>query len=246
MLPLAEKYRPRVLDEVRGQRHAVAPLKRYVAARNLPHLLLHGPAGTGKTSSVQCAVREIYGEHSHVLELNASDDRGIDCVRNKIKEYAGCRRMFAEPGSMQVVVLDEVDSMTLPAMMALRKIIERTSDNARFVLICNQVNRLIPALQSRCMRFRYAPLDADDVQRQLAKVCAAEGRDLPPEVLRGVALSSEGDLRRAMDSLQTVFNMEGAVTPESVSAVVGVPMEEHVRRVLEASASAPSTISRLR
>ena len=149
------------------------------------------------------------------------DDRGVDCGRQKIKEYAGSRRMFEK--GIQIVILDEADSMTMAAMMALRKIIERTSDNARFVLICNNVNRLIPALQSRCMaRFRYRPMETEDVERQLESVCRLEGRAVSPEVLRSVAQSSEGDMRRLLNSLQTVFNMEeGDVSPETVSAVGG-------------------------
>lgn len=232
LVPLVEKYRPRTFEELCGQRHAVGPLSEYVRTMSLPNVLLHGPAGTGKTSTVQAIARTMYGKDGpqEMLELNASDDRGIDCVRNKIREYASSRRMFSE--GPQLVVLDEVDAMTQHAMLALRRLIESSAGNARFVLICNQASRILPALRSRCVRFRFPPLPDDVVAARLRHVCRAEQRpDVPEAVLEAVVQTSSGDLRKALNSLQTVLNMPD-LSAQAVCTAIGTPLEHNVAEVV--------------
>ena len=141
----------------------------------LPHLLLHGPPGTGKTSTVLALSRQLYGEKgakTMTLELNASDERGIDVVRTQIVDFASTQRIFSS--GFKLVVLDECDAMTKDAQFALRRVIEKFTKSTRFCLICNAVNKVIPALQSRCTRFRFAPLPAPLVVQRLKDICRAE------------------------------------------------------------------------
>ena len=142
---------------------------------NLPHLLLYGPPGTGKTSTIVAAAKRMYGASKYssmTLELNASDARGINVVRNEIKEFAGTQQLFSK--GVKLIILDEADAMTSDAQFALRRVIEKYTKNARFCLICNYVSKIIPALQSRCTRFRFAPLHPQQIQGRLEEVAKAE------------------------------------------------------------------------
>ena len=142
---------------------------------NLPHLLLYGPPGTGKTSTIVAAAKRMYGASKYssmTLELNASDARGINVVRNETKEFAGTQQLFSK--GVKLIILDEADAMTSDAQFALRRVIEKYTKNARFCLICNYVSKIIPALQSRCTRFRFAPLHPQQIQGRLEEVAKAE------------------------------------------------------------------------
>ena len=153
-LPWVEKYRPTNLDEVYGQTEIVTILHKFISENKLPHLLFYGPPGTGKTSTIVALAREIYGKNysNMVLELNASDDRGIDVVRNQIKEFASTRQIFSK--GFKLIILDEADAMTNAAQNALRRIIEKYTKNTRFCILANYSHKLTPALLSRCTRFR--------------------------------------------------------------------------------------------
>merc|ERR1712096_489776 len=149
-LPWVEKYRPSSLEEVVSQDNIVQTLERLVASEKLPHLLFYGPPGTGKTSTILAIAKKMYGQNlsQMVLQLNASDDRGIDVVRNQIKEFSSTRMVFSS--AHKLIILDEADAMTSDAQMALRRVIEKYTKNVRFCIICNYVSKIIPALQSRC------------------------------------------------------------------------------------------------
>ncbi len=149
-------------------------VNRLIAANRLPHLLLYGPPGTGKTSTILACAKTLYGSSYKrmTLELNASDDRGIATVRNAIKNFAGTRELFSK--GVKLIILDEADAMTSDAQFALRRIMEQYSGNARFCLICNYVSRIIPALQSRCTRFRFAPLKRSQIEARLNEIVLAE------------------------------------------------------------------------
>lgn len=152
-------------------------VEKFVEADQLPHLLFYGPPGTGKTSTIMALAARLYGKsyRSHVLELNASDDRGIDVVRGQIKAFASTRNMFSmHQDTFKLIILDEADAMTQAAQAALRRIMEQYTRNVRFCIICNYVNKIIPAIQSRCTRFRFAPLEAAQVERRIDGVIAAE------------------------------------------------------------------------
>ena len=157
-LPWVEKYRPKEMSDLVSHEQIIGTITKLIDAGKLPHLMLYGPPGTGKTSTILACAHKLYGKHfsSMVLELNASDDRGIDVVREQIKEFASTRQMFSS--APKLIVLDEADNMTNPAQFSLRRVIEKFTRNARFCIICNYASKIIPALQSRCTRFRFAPL----------------------------------------------------------------------------------------
>lgn len=187
---------------------------------NLPHLLLYGPPGTGKTSTIVAAAKRMYGKSfgSMTLELNASDARGIDVVRNEIKEFAGTQQLFNR--GVKLIILDEADAMTSDAQFALRRVIEKYTRNARFCLICNYVSKIIPALQSRCTRFRFAPLAPNQIEGRLEEVARSEQVAMSEDGKRAILQLSGGDMRRVLNLLQSTA-MSHIVTGDVPPAVVG-------------------------
>jgi replication factor C subunit 3/5 len=175
-LPWVEKYRPENLIDLISHRDIISTIMRFVDEKRLPHLLLYGPPGTGKTSLVLALARQMYGTlnyKSMILELNASDDRGIDVIREQIITFAGTKQMF-NSGIIKLIILDEADSMTQPAQAALRRVIEKYTKNVRFCIICNYVSKIIPAIQSRCTKFRFGPLEREQMSRRLKHVINSE------------------------------------------------------------------------
>ncbi|PWY92251.1 P-loop containing nucleoside triphosphate hydrolase protein [Aspergillus heteromorphus CBS 117.55] len=213
-LPWVEKYRPNSLEDVSGHKDILATINKFVEANRLPHLLLYGPPGTGKTSTVLALARRIYGAKNMrqmVLELNASDDRGIDVVREQIKTFASTKQIFsmapsAGPGgslaSYKLIVLDEADAMTSTAQMALRRIMEKYTANTRFCIIANYTHKLSPALLSRCTRFRFSPLKEQDIRVLVDQVVEKEHVNIQPEAVDSLVRLSKGDMRRALNVLQ--------------------------------------------
>ena len=199
------------------------PVRRLVAENRLPHLLLYGPPGTGKTSTILAVARALYGSSasSMVLELNASDARGIDVVRQQIVDFASTRTMFG--AKFKLVVLDECDAMTKDAQFALRRVIEKYTRNARFALIANYAGKIIPALQSRCTRFRFAPLPDADVRARVADVATAESVTLGDGGLDAVVALAAGDLRKALNILQAASLASPTVDAASVYSCTGNP-----------------------
>lgn len=236
LLPWVEKYRPATIADVRHQTQAVSTLTRSVASAraNLPHLLLYGPPGTGKTSTALALARELYGPPgspaytARVLELNASDERGIAVVRDRINTFAAgaVATGYTTPAGhptppFKLIILDEADAVTADAQTALRRAMEVTSRVTRFVLICNYVSRVIPPLASRCAKFRFAPLPAAAVGDTLDTIAAAEGVGLPPAARDALIDASGGDLRRAITLLQSASRGAAAgepLSPDTVAA----------------------------
>lgn len=175
-----EKYRPATLSDLVSHKDITSTVTRFIEKNRLPHLLFYGPPGTGKTSTILAMARKIYGPDkwkNNVLELNASDERGIDVVREQVKSFASTRNVFSgstAPGGYKLIVLDEADAMTTAAQGALRRVIEQYTKNVRFCIICNYVNKIIPAIQSRCTRFRFNPLELDQVDSRLQHVIENE------------------------------------------------------------------------
>ncbi|KAE8365409.1 P-loop containing nucleoside triphosphate hydrolase protein [Aspergillus caelatus] len=214
-LPWVEKYRPNTLDDVSGHKDILATINRFVDANRLPHLLLYGPPGTGKTSTILALARRIYGSKNMrqmVLELNASDDRGIDVVREQIKTFASTKQIFSmapQPtsggsslASYKLIILDEADAMTATAQMALRRIMEKYTANTRFCIIANYTHKLSPALLSRCTRFRFSPLKEQDIRSLVDLVIEKEQVNIQPEAVDSLVKLSKGDMRRALNVLQ--------------------------------------------
>jgi len=191
------------LEDLVAHEDIIRIITNLIDSDNLPHLLLYGPPGSGKTSTIVAAAKRMYGKAygSMTLELNASDARGIDVVRNEIKEFAGTQQLFHR--GIKLIILDEADAMTQDAQNALRRIIEKYTKNARFCMICNYVSKIIPALQSRCTRFRFAPLLFHQIEGRLDHVIESEHIHITKEGKEAIMRLSGGDMRRVLNLLQS-------------------------------------------
>jgi len=220
------------MAELVSHEDIISTITRLIDSGKLPHLLLYGPAGTGKTSTILACAHRMYGKHfgSMVLELNASDDRGIDVVRDQIKEFASTRQMFSN--MPKLVILDEADNMTNAAQFALRRVIEKFTRNARFCLICNYASKIIPALHSRCTRFRFAPLSDAQALERLTIIAEAEKCNVQEGGLEACVALGIGDMRRSINILQSVQMGFGKVDPTCVYQCTGAPMPTDIQQVL--------------
>ncbi|CAJ2501774.1 Uu.00g046270.m01.CDS01 [Anthostomella pinea] len=216
------KHRPKTLSDVTAQDHTINVLQRTLQASNLPHMLFYGPPGTGKTSTILALAKELYGPEmfrSRVLELNASDERGISIVREKVKDFARMQLTNPPPGyksrypcpPFKIIILDEADSMTQDAQSALRRTMETYSKITRFCLVCNYVTRIIDPLASRCSKFRFKSLDQGNARRRLEDIARFEGVGLEDGAVEALIKSSEGDLRKAITFLQSAARLVGAI-----------------------------------
>jgi replication factor C subunit 3/5 len=203
-LPWIEKYRPSNIDDIIGQSEIINCLKKLIENESLPHFLFYGNPGTGKTSTILALSRIIYGNKFNlmVLKLDASDDRGINTVRDQIKGFAERENMFNS--GVKLIILDEADSMTYDAQFALRRIIEKYSDTTRFCLICNFENKIIPAIKSRCANFRFNTINKDNYISYLEKICKNEKIKYDNSGLETVYFLSNGDLRKGINLLQSI------------------------------------------
>ncbi|MBN1109413.1 MAG: replication factor C small subunit [Methanomassiliicoccales archaeon] len=228
-----EKYRPRKLSDIVGQKDIVERLSSYVRSGNLPHLMFAGPAGTGKTTSALALAREMYGEswRDNFIELNASDERGIDVVRGKIKEFA--RTAPIGGAAFKIIFLDEADALTPDAQAALRRTMERYSRNCRFVLSCNYSSKIIDPIQSRCAIFRFRPLKGEDVKQCLLSVAEREGVKIDEEALEAIIHVGEGDMRKSINSLQVAATIGKEVTIEVVYQATGNARPDEVVDMVE-------------
>lgn len=220
-----EKYRPVTLDDVVGNRDAVDRLRVIAKDGNVPNLILAGPPGTGKTTSVLALARALLGPAAFkdaVLELNASDDRGIDVVRNKIKLFAQ-KKVSLPPGRHKLVILDEADSMTAGAQQALRRTMELHSATTRFALAANASSKIIEPIQSRCAVLRYGRLSDADVLGRLQAVAAAEGVAVLDDGLEALIFAADGDMRQALNNLQSTAAGFGLVSRAAVLKVCDAP-----------------------
>lgn len=206
-----DKYRPRTLKEIIGHDGVKNMLISSIARGDLPHLLFHGGSGTGKTSTVLALVMQLYGPnrvHEKVLELNASDENGINVVRDKIIKFASIVVGSSDPGyptpPFKIVILDEVDSMTSEAQTALKKVMEKTCDITRFVLICNYESKIIDAIKSRCADFRFSPIPDDLMLEKLKFIAKDENMNVADEVFFHIIKLCEGDARRSINTLQNL------------------------------------------
>ncbi|NXT02335.1 RFC4 factor, partial [Jacana jacana] len=241
-IPWVEKYRPRNVDEVAFQDEVVAVLKKSLEGADLPNLLFYGPPGTGKTSTILAAARELYGPdlfRQRVLELNASDERGIQVIREKVKAFAqltasGSRSDGKVCPPFKIVILDEADSMTSAAQAALRRTMEKESKTTRFCLICNYISRIIEPLTSRCSKFRFKPLSDKIQQQRLLEVSEKEHVKISSEAVSYLVKVSEGDLRKAITFLQSATRLMGGkeITEKIVTEIAGVIPRETIDELL--------------
>merc|ERR1711939_840682 len=199
------------------------------------HLLFYGPPGTGKTSTILAVAKKLYGSsvgamRNNCLELNASDDRGIDVVREQIKSFASTKLIYSS--GFKLIILDEADMMTQAAQSALRRVIEQYTKNVRFCIICNYVNRIIPAIQSRCTRFRFGPLPTLEIEKRLNYVVDAEKVNLTADGRQALLELSKGDMRRALNVLQACHSAFDVTDEAAVYDCTGNPCPADVETIV--------------
>lgn len=242
-LPWVEKYRPKTVDDVAYQEDVIATLKRSVETQNLPHLLFYGPPGTGKTSTILAIGRDLFGGDlykSRILELNASDDRGINVIRTKIKNFSQLtsRSTSSKVPPYKLLILDEADSMTPEAQAALRRTMEHYSKTTRFCLICNYVSRIIEPLASRCAKFRFKPLNTSSMQLRLKTICEQEGITFTTELGNKLSEVSGGDMRKAITTLQSAFTLYGKdVNVDMVIDISGLVPDKVIEDLIKSATS---------
>ncbi|CCG81018.1 Activator 1 41 kDa subunit [Taphrina deformans PYCC 5710] len=256
-----EKYRPKTLDQVSSQEHTVNVLKKTLAHANMSHMLFYGPPGTGKTSTILALAKDLYGPEmikSRVLELNASDERGIAIVREKVKNFAKTSVTADRTNGeypcppYKIIILDEADSMTQDAQSALRRTMETYSKITRFCLICNYVTRIIEPLASRCSKFRFKPLDSEDTKARLEFIAREENVRYEEGVMEALIRCSDGDLRKAITYMQSATKLHQSmlsgtrdadgdmvmstdhakITVSSITEIAGTVPDETVENIL--------------
>ena len=227
-----EKYRPKTFDEIRGQRDIVERVKKLVKSGNMPHLLFAGPAGVGKTTLALVIAHELYGSswRENFLELNASDERGIDVIRDKVKNFARTKAIGDVP--FKIIYLDEADALTRDAQQALRRIMENYTATCRFILACNYSSKIIEPIQSRCTVFRFKPLPKEELIKLLEEIAKKEGLKIDKEALEALYIVSEGDARKSINILQGCSAESKTVTKEIVYKVAGYAKPEEIIEVL--------------
>jgi len=239
-LPWIEKYRPRDLNHILSQNDIISTLKTFIKKRCLPHLLFYGPPGTGKTSSIIACARELYGKHYNfmVLKLNASDERGIEVVRNTVKQFVAAKNVYfgeteeEKKNIFRLVILDETDAMTDDAQAILRKIVEKYTRNTRFCLICNYIQNINPALQSRCTKFRFFPIDNNKIIEKIQEVKKGENLKVTDDGMQAIISRAKGDMRKVLNILQSVSMAHAIVNEENVNNCIGYPQKVHIVKIL--------------
>jgi len=243
--PWVEKYRPRYLADIVNQRGIIKRLKQFLNDKSMPHLIFAGPAGTGKTTAALAMVRELYGSKMAIndtyLELNASDARGINVIRTYIKDFAKAK----PPAniSFKILILDEADNMTSPAQQALRRTMEKYTQNCRMILICNYSNKIIPPIQSRCVVFRFSSLNNEDIKERIKYIANQEDIKLTADGANSLLDVSRGDLRRAINYLQSCGTISQHVNQDLVFRVAGEVPSENIKKILETALNGQLTLS---
>jgi len=229
----AEKYRPKLLKEVINQKHVIKHLKAFVKDKNIPNLLFAGRAGTGKTTCALCISRELYGKgwKGSVLELNASDERGIDVIRHKVKDFARMQSIGGVP--FKIIILDEADALTRDAQQALRRTMENYTGTCRFILICNYSSKIIDPIQSRCSLFRFKSLLEDDIEEYIKNILKGEGLKITADATNAVIDISMGDLRKVSNIIQSSAIVTKNITEKIIFDVTSRAKPDDVERMLK-------------
>jgi replication factor C small subunit len=230
-----EKYRPKKLADMEGQGYIVQRLQAFVKAESIPHLLFAGPAGTGKTTASICIARELFGDtwKSDFMETNASDERGIDIVRTKVKDFARTKPIS---GKFKIIFLDECDALTRDAQQALRRTMESYTGVCRFILSANYSSKIIEPIQSRCTVFRFAPLKPKTVEKLVKKIADVEGLKIDDKALKAIVELVGGDLRKSTNVLQSAAAVAGKgknITADLIYNVAAQAKPEDLKNILD-------------
>lgn len=234
--PWVEKYRPQELKDIVGQKQIISRLEKYVGEESMPNLMFTGPAGVGKTTTAIALVKAILGEYwrQNFLELNASDARGIETVRNNIKNFCRLKPVGAP---FRIIFLDEVDNMTKDAQHALRREMEMYTKTASFILSCNYSSKIIDPIQSRCAIFRFAPINSSDITERLAYICDEENFDYDESGLETIVYYAEGDMRKAINILQATASEGENINEDAVYEVVSKAKPQDIGKMVTSALS---------
>lgn len=228
-----EKYRPSKFIEVVGQDDTIKRVESLTKSMNIPHLLFAGPAGTGKSTLALITVKDLFGDtwKDNYLELNASDERGINVIRDKVKGFARTKSLGDVP--FKVIFLDEADALTPEAQQALRRTMENYSATCRFILSCNYSTKIIDPIQSRCAIFRFKLLEKKDIEKVIMKIVEKENLTIVPEAIEIVYEGSEGDCRRCINLLQSTAAISPSITPDLISTIISNTKPKDIKVVLD-------------
>ena len=234
-LPWVEKFRPEKLNDIISNEQIINTFKDYVKNKYLPHLLICGPSGVGKTSIVMALAKELYGD-SYLLmtkHINASEERGIEVIRNKVKDFVMASIFLPGVIPFKLVILDEADAMTISAQGMLRRIIEDFTSSARFCLICNKLKSIDPAIQSRCVNFRFAPLQPQLIKKRINEICIKQKIKIDSDGLDLLIKISGGDMRKVFNNLQSIYMAFNSITYNSVARCTGYPTIDQIDLILK-------------